>query len=333
MAQGNRQVWLDKVPEGRLGPEHFRFVDAEIPTPADGEVLVKSLYLSLDAGTRAWMQGATYRSALGAGEVMAGRAIGEVVSSKDSGFKAGDLVSGDIGWQQYAAVAPTRLTKRPKMDPVTHLLGVYGISGLTAYFGLLDCGDPKPGDTVVVSAAGGAVGSVVAQIAKLKGARVVGIAGGADKCKWLVDELGLDACVDHKAGDLRKQLKDVCPKGIDVYFDNVGGAVFETCLSLMAVHGRMACCGAVAAYDGAAPATGPRGVPGLMVTKRLTMKGFLVMDYESRYQEGLDDLQKWVSEGKIKVLEDIVDGLDNAPQGLIGILAGTNRGKRLVKVS
>lgn len=328
----NRQVLLVEKPTGKLGPEHFKLNDGRMPEPKNGEALLRVRYVSLDAANRAWMHGATYRAAVEANTVMAGGGIAEVVSSKSDALKPGDIVFGDTGWQNYAAVPAKHLTKMPRMEPLTHLLSIYGIAGLTAYFGLLHVGKPKEGETVVVSAAAGSVGSIVGQIAKLKGCRVIGIAGGADKCQWLTSELGFDAAVDYKDGAVFKALKAAAPNGIDVYFDNVGGDILEACLPQMNLNGRIACCGAISQYDGAPSATGPRGVPGLIVVKRLTMQGFIVMDYMKQRDVALADLQGWVSSGKIKVLEDVIDGLENTPQALIGLLAGENRGKRMVKV-
>jgi NADPH-dependent curcumin reductase CurA len=332
MSDANRQIVLHQIPQGKLGPEHFKLIETPRPQAGEGEALVRTRYISLDAANRAWMQGATYRSALTSGHVMAGGALSEVVASRDPALKPGDLVWGDTGWQDYAAAPAKHLTKLPSMEPVTHLLSVYGVAGLTAYFGLLECGRPKAGETVVVSAAAGSVGSLVGQIAKIKGCRVVGIAGGEAKGKWLVDELGFDAVADYKAGNLRAQLKEHAPGGIDVYFDNVGGDIFETCLFAMRNFGRIACCGALSQYDGAPPAHGPRGVPGLIVTKRLTLRGFVMYDFDDRREEALRDLSTWVAEGKLKVQEDILEGLENTPAALIGLLAGENRGKRMVRV-
>jgi NADPH-dependent curcumin reductase CurA len=210
---------------------------------------------------------------------------------------------------------------------------VLGITGKTAYCGLLDIGNPQPGETVVVSAAAGATGSIAAQIAKIKGARVIGIAGGADKCKWLVEELGLHDAVDHREGNVYSALKAVCPDGIDVYFDNTGGPILEAALSRMNLKGRIVCCGVVSQYDTANPAPGPRGVPGLLVTKRLKMQGFIVMDYVDLLARAEEDLARWTAEGKLVVAEDIIDGLDHAPAGLVGLLAGENRGKRMIRVA
>src|SRR3954462_3397726 len=328
----NRQVLLVEKPAGKLGPEHFKMSQAAIPEPKDGEALLRVRYISLDAANRAWMHGATYRAAVEANTVMAGGGIAEVVSSKAPGVAPGDIVFGDMGWQIYAAVPAKHLTKMPKIEPMTHLLSIYGVAGLTAYFGLLEIGKPKAGDTVVVSAAAGSVGSIVGQIAKIKGCRVIGIAGGKDKCHWVTNELGFDAAVDYKDGGVFKALRAAAPDGIDVYFDNVGGDILEACLPLMKNFGRIACCGAVSQYDAAPPAHGPRGVPGLIVVKRLIMQGFIVMDYMNESQQALADLQSWVASGKLKVQEDIINGLENTPKALIGLLAGENRGKRMVKV-
>jgi NADPH-dependent curcumin reductase CurA len=328
----NRQILLVEKPTGKLAPTHFKLVTGKVPEPQDGEVLLRTRYISLDAANRAWMQGATYRSAVEANTVMAGGSISEVVSSKAAGFAAGDLVYADTGWQDFAALPANKLTKVPRVEPMTHLLSVFGVAGLTAYFGLLNCGRPQPGETVVVSAAAGSVGSIVGQIAKIKGCHAVGIAGGKDKCNWLTSELGFDAAVDYKDGAVFKALRAAAPDGIDVYFDNVGGDILEACLPLMNNYGRIACCGAISQYDGVPSAHGPRGVPGLIVVKRLVMQGFIVMDFMAQRDKAIADLQAWTSSGKLKVQEDVIDGLENTPKALIGLLAGENRGKRMVKV-
>jgi NADPH-dependent curcumin reductase CurA len=330
----NRQFLIDHLPTGKLTPDVFRMTTGDMPTAGEGEVLVRTRYVSLDAANRAWMWGATYRSALKAGDVMAGGGVAEVVESKAPGFAPGDLVWGDTGWQDYVALNSkhvAKLGKAPAGQPVTYLLSVYGVAGLTAYFGLLECGQPKAGETVVVSAAAGSVGSLVGQIAKIKGCRVVGIAGGKTKCDLLTNELGFDAAVDYKAPEFSKAMRAAVPKGIDVYFDNVGGSVLEACLFNMNNKGRIACCGAVSQYD-APQAHGPRGVPGLIVTKRLTMRGFIVNDFEDQNAKALADLQGWVASGQLKVREDVIDGFENLPAALIGLLAGDNVGKRMVKV-
>jgi NADPH-dependent curcumin reductase CurA len=330
----NRQFLIDHLPTGKLTPDVFKPHEGAMPAVGEGDVLVRTRYISLDAANRAWMWGATYRAAVKAGDVMAGGALAEVVESKAPGFAPGDLVWGDTGWQDYAAVKGkhlTKLGKAPEGQPITYLMSVYGVAGLTAYFGLLECGLPKAGETVVVSAAAGSVGSLVGQIAKIKGCRTVGIAGGPDKCKLLTSELGFDASVDYKTESFSKALRAVVPEGIDVYFDNVGGNILEACLFNMKNFGRIACCGAVSQYD-TPQAHGPRGVPGLIVTKRLAMRGFVVMDFEEHNAKALADLSSWVASGKLKVREDIIDGFDNLPNALIGLLAGENVGKRMVKV-
>ena len=332
MPETNRQVILSQKPQGKLTPASFTLAESPIPTPGEGDVLVKAKYVSLDAANRAWMQGVTYRAGLETGEVMAGGALAEVVESRTPNLAPGDLVVAETGWQEYAAVPGERLAKLPKVEPLTHLLSVYGVTGLTAYFGLLRIGEPKPGETVVVSAAAGAVGSIAAQIAKLKGARAIGIAGGAAKCGWLTGELGLDSAIDYKQGDVRRQLRAAAPDGIHVYFDNTGGDIFEAALFNMANHGRIVCCGAVSQYDDVPPAHGPRGVPGLIVTKRLKVQGFVVMDFYDGREAALAELEDWVESGKLKVQEDVIDGLENLPDALIGLLAGENRGKRMVRV-
>ncbi len=331
----NRQFLIDHLPTSKLTPDVFRLSESTAPSPGEGEVLVRTRYVSLDAANRAWMWGATYRAALKAGDVMAGGALAEVVESRSPGFAAGDLVWGDAGWQDYAVLKGSdigKLGKAPAGQPLTYLISVYGIAGLTAYFGLLEVGQPRAGETVVVSAAGGSVGSLVGQIAKIKGCRVVGIAGGADKCALLTSELGFDAAVDYKSPEFNKALRAAVPKGIDVYFDNVGGAVLEACLFNMNQNGRISCCGAVSQYD-SPTAHGPRGVPGLIVTKRLTMRGFIVMDFDDQSDRALADLHGWVASGQLKVREDIVDGFEQLPAALIGLLAGDNIGKRMVKVA
>jgi NADPH-dependent curcumin reductase CurA len=329
----NRRFVVARVPTGALSADCFRLEQAPIPEPQEGEVLLRALYISLDAANRAWMQGATYRAAVEPGSVMAGGALGEVVASHHPNFRPGDLASGDLGWQEYSAVPGKALLKETRVEPLSNLQSVYGITGLTAYFGLLEVGQPKAGETLVVSAAAGAVGNVAGQIGKILGCRVVGVAGGEAKCRWLTEELGFDAAVDYKAGPVYKSLKDACPQGIDVYFDNVGGDVFEAVLFRMNPRGRIACCGAISGYDGAPPEHGPRGVPGMIVVKRLTVRGFLVMDFFAKRAEALAQMQAWVRDGRIKVVEDVIDGFEHLPQALIGLLHGENRGKRMVRAN
>lgn len=328
----NRQWLYAKQPQGKIAADTFQWTETAIPVPREGEALVRTRMLSLDPANRAWMMGKTYRDALEPGEVMSGFAVGEVVESKGGGLKAGDIVEGDWGWQDYAAMPTRRLTKRVTKAPLEMLIGPLSVTGLTAYFGLLIVGQPKPGDTVLVSAAAGAVGTMVGQIAKLAGCRVVGTAGGQDKCDWLVRDLGFDAAIDYKAGGVFRALRTACPNGIDVYFDNTGGPVLEVALSLMNLRGRIVCCGNVSQYDVEKPAPGPMAVPGLVVTKRLRMEGFIVMDFYDQRAEAEARLARWVAEGKIKAIVDIVDGLDKAPQALIGLFEGRNKGKMAVRV-
>jgi NADPH-dependent curcumin reductase CurA len=328
----NTQIRLAEIPRGQLQESHFSVAEAPVPSPAEGEVLVRTLLISQDAANRAWMQGATYREAVKAGDVMHAYSLGEVVESRDDRFRNGDFVLGEGGWQSYYVLPASRLLKAPEHEPKSHLLSLVGIAGKTAYHGLVHVGRPEPGETVVVSAAAGSVGVFVGQIARALGCRAVGIAGGADKCAWLVDELGFDAAVDYKAADFPKALKAACPKGIDVYFDNVGGPVTEAVLFQMNLRGRVACCGAVSQYD-TTSMTSPRGLPGLLVVKRLRMEGFIVMDFAAEDAKAEADLLRWAAEGKVKVVEDILDGLESAPRGLIGLLAGDNRGKRMIRVA
>jgi len=328
----NRQVIVRELPKGTLTEAHFALREAERPVPGEGEALLRTILMSIDAANRAWMQGATYREAVKAGDVMHTYAIGEVVESKDPSLAPGDLVAGESRWADYVTVKARRVRRLPRLRPLSQLLSVYGIAGKTAYHGLIGVGRPRAGETVAVSAAAGSVGMYVGQIAKALGCRAVGIAGGADKCGWVTNELGFDACVDYRAGKLFKDLKAACPQGIDVYFDNVGGEILETALFQMNQKGRVVCCGSVSQYDSAAPA-GPRNVPGMIVVKRLRMEGFIVMDFAAEDAKAEADLARWAGEGKLKVVEDIVEGLENAPAALIGLLAGKNRGKRMVRVA
>ncbi len=329
---GNRQIQIIAMPEDKLGAEHFNLVETAIAEPSENQVLCRTLYLSLDPANRAWMQGATYRSALETGQVMAGFTLAEVVRSEHPDFTEGDLVEADGGWQEYFVKDASRLTKRDRYEPLSHLVSALGVTGRTAHYGMAGIGKPQAGETVVVSAAAGATGSVAGQIAKLAGARVVGIAGGAQKCARLIDEFGFDAAIDYKNENIFQVLKDTCQDGIDLYFDNVGGQTLEAALFRMNLHGRIICCGVVSQYDTGNPAAGPRGVPGLLVTKRLTMTGFLLGDDPQMMATADRELAEWVNNGSIKVAEDIIDGLENAPAGLVGLLAGENFGKRMIRV-
>ena len=327
----NRQITVAELPKGNLTPDHFALRDAAMPEPADGEVLLRTILMSIDAANRSWMQGATYRDPVLAGDAMPTYAISEVMHSNSPRLTTGDIVAAESTWSQYTVQKAHKVQKLPDVRPLTRLLSVYGIAGKTAFHGLVGVGRPIAGETVLVSAAAGSVGGYVGQIAKALGCRAVGIAGGAEKCDWVVSELGFDACVDYRDPALGKNIRKTCPDGVDVYFDNVGGATLEAALFSMNTRGRVVCCGAISQYDTTAP-TGPRNLPGLVVVKRLRMEGFIVMDFAGQDATALRALQTWVGNGQIKVTEDVIDGLENAPAALIGLLAGENRGKRMVRV-
>ena len=328
----NRTVTVAELPTAELSQDHFKLVEGDMPEAGANEVLLKTLLMSIDAANRAWMQGATYRDAVNAGDAMPTYSVSEVVSSNSPRFKPGDIVGHEGVWSDHTVLPAHKLMKLPRVSQLTHLISVYGVAGKTAFHGLLSVGRPLPGETIVVSAAAGSVGAYVGQIGKAIGCNVVGIAGGPEKCAWVVDELGFDACVDYRDPGMYKALKSACPTGVDIYFDNVGGQVLETTLALMNDRGRVVCCGAISQYDGAS-ATGPRNLPGLVVVKRLRMEGFVVLDYARDDAKAIRALQRWVALGQIKVTEDIVEGLENAPKALIGLLAGDNRGKRMVRVA
>jgi NADPH-dependent curcumin reductase CurA len=335
MTQTNKQILIAELPKGKLGPEHFKSVESAMPA-VGAEVLLRIRYIMIDAAMRAWMLGPSYRAALTAGQVMAGAALAEVVDSRVPGFTPGDLVyTDDAGCQQYVALPATKLRILGHADPITHLVNVYGTAGLTAYFGLLEIGKPQSGETVVVSAAAGAVGMFVGQIAKLKGCRVVGIAGGKTKCDLLTNEFNFDAAVDYKAGNVYQALATATQGGIDVYFDNVGGDVFEACLFSMKPHGRIVACGAVSSYDIdlTKGLQGVRGVPAWFISRRLSLRGFIVSDFYAEREKALGELKRWVDSGQVKVREDIIEGIENFPGALVGLLAGENIGKRMVKVA
>jgi NADPH-dependent curcumin reductase CurA len=331
----NRQVLLTRLPQEKLGEDCFQLAEAPVPEAGPGEVLCRTAYLSIDAANRAWMQGATYRSALESGQVMSGSVLARVEASRADGFEPGDLVLADYGWQERAAVPASSLEKLPDHDPISNHLSVLGVTGLTAYFGVFDVGLARPGETLLVSAAGGAVGSVAGQLGKLAGCRVVGTAGTEDKCRWLVDELGYDAAVNYREDGFYRSLRAACPDGIDCYFDNTGGDILGAALFQMNLHGRIVCCGVVSQYDTASPSPGPRGVPGLLVTKRIRMEGFIVMDFfgGGRKDAARRRLARWVDEGRLRVVEDVFEGLESAPRALVDLLGGGNLGKRMVHVS
>ena len=324
---------LARRPSGRLAADDFSLVTGSLPEPAEGEALCRTILLSIDPANRAWMQGRTYRDQLDAGEVMAGFTISEVVDGNDTGLSRGTLVAGDGGWQDYAALPARRLRAVEPIGPLTHEMSVLGITGLTAYFGLLSVGRPQPGETVLVSAAAGATGNVVGQLARIHGCRVVGICGSDRKGRLLTDELGFDAAVSYRSDRFAEELRQACPQGVDVYFDNVGGPVLERTLGLLRERGRVVFCGAVAHYDGDDRTGGISFNPGRMVVRRLRLEGFLVSDFLPEWPSARTALAGWVEGGSLQVLEDVVDGLDAAPTALVGLLAGDNVGKRIVRVA
>jgi NADPH-dependent curcumin reductase CurA len=329
----NRQVLFVHRPEGKLAESDFEVREAEVPDLGSGEVLCRTILLSVDPANRAWMAGRTYRDQLGENEVMSGFTLSEVVDSGDTTLAQGTIVAGDGGWQQYAVLPAAVLREVNVRGPLTLHMSVLGITGLTAYFGMLEVGRPAEGETVVVSAAAGATGSVAGQLARIQGARVVGITGSDAKNKVVVDKLGFDAAVNYRSDTFRKDLRAQCHSGVDVYFDNVGGSTLETMLRLMNVHGRIACCGAVSQYDTSDPGPGPSGIPGLLVTKRLRAEGFLVSDFFADWASAEDRLAAWMESGELTALEDVMDGLESAPHALVGLLAGDNVGKRIVRVA
>jgi hypothetical protein len=336
--QINRQVVLASRPNGKPQANNFTIAEAPIPAPEDGQVLSKTIYLSLDPYMRGRMNaGKSYADPVEIDEVMSGGTVGQVIESKHSDFSAGDFVFGYGGWQEFWLQDGKKLKKvDPQLAPISTATGVLGMPGVTAYTGLLNIGQPKKGETVVVAAASGAVGSVVGQIARIKGARVVGIAGTPEKCEFVKEELGFDACVNHSLQDFAENLKSACPNGIDVYFENVGGKVFEKVLPLLNNFSRIPVCGIISSYNATQLPAGPNLTPLLMrniLVKRLTLRGFIVWDFVSQEEEALTQLSNWVKEGKIRYREDIVDGLENAPEAFMGLLEGKNFGKLVVRVS
>ena len=334
----NRQIVLASRPSGKPESANFRLDETAIPVPEDGQVLCKTIYLSLDPYMRGRMNaGKSYAPPVEIDEVMGAGTVGQVIESNNSKFNAGDFVFGYGGWQEFWVQNGTELKKvDPQLAPISTATGVLGMPGVTAYTGLLNIGKPKKGETVVVAAASGAVGSVVGQIARLKGARAVGIAGSAEKCKYVTEELGFDACVNHNSPEFAEALKVACADGIDVYFENVGGKVFETVSPLFNDFARIPVCGIISAYNATELPPGPNLTPLLMrdiLVKRLTFRGFIVWDYASQEKEALTELANWIKEGKLHYREDIVDGLENAPEAFIGLLEGKNFGKLVVRVS
>jgi NADPH-dependent curcumin reductase CurA len=336
VSQSAKRVVLVSRPVGEPKASDFRIEDQAIPTPGPGQVLLRTIWLSLDPYMRGRMSdGPSYATPVPIGGVMEGGTVSEVLASDNPGFAKGDIVLSRAGWQTHALSDGKGLAKvDPSLAPVSTAVGVLGMPGMTAYTGLLDIGEPRSGETVVVAAASGAVGSAVGQIAKIKGARAVGIAGGKDKCDYVKNELGFDDCVDHRDPDLADKLKEACPKGIDVYFENVGGVVFEAVFPLLNAFARMPVCGLIAEYNHFGE-TSPKWAGKMMravLTKRLAIRGFIVSDFAARRGDFLRDMSQWVREGKVKHREFVTEGLDSAPGAFMGLLKGANFGKQLVRV-
>jgi len=337
-ADKNRQILLISRPHGEPSVDNFKLVETAVPEAGPGQMLLRTVYLSLDPYMRGRMSAApSYTPPVEVGGVMGGGAVCTVVTSNLSPYTPGDVVVASTGWQEYSLSDGEGVRKVDQnLGPISYALGVLGMPGLTAYTGLLNIGKPQPGETLVVAAASGAVGSVAGQIAKVKGCRAIGIAGGEQKCHYVREELGFDECLDHHQPNLARRLQAACPNGIDIYFENVGGAVFEAVRPLLNNFARIPVCGLIAHYNATGLPVGPNGVPLLLrdiLVKRLTFRGFIVFDYSSQIGDFISDMSGWLRAGRIKGREDITDGLENAPRELIGLLKGENFGKKLIRVS
>jgi NADPH-dependent curcumin reductase CurA len=334
----NRQWLLKERPKGAVGPQHFEQVKSPLPQPdlAAGQVLVKTLMLGFDPAMRGWLEDApSYLPPVAIGEPMRASGVGQVIASENAALPVGTLVQGLLNWQEYSIGDPKSLippTALPAGTPPNLALSVFGTTSLTAYFGLLDVGRPQPGDTVLVSGAAGATGSVVAQIARLKGCRVVGIAGGEEKCDWLRSACKVDAVIDYKTEALLQRIGELCPNGVNVFFDNVGGETLEAAIAHMADFGRIVLCGAISGYNDATPAPGPHNLM-LLISRRIRMEGFIVIDYLGRVGEAIDALTGWVLAGEIAWREDIQEGFDNIPTTMQRLFTGSNVGKQLLKLA
>lgn len=332
-AMQNKEISLASRPTGMPTSENFRFSETETAPLNEGEVLVRTLYISVDPYLRGRMrEGRSYVAPFQVGEVISSGVVGEVVESRLPSFPEGDIVTGMLGWRLYNVARLEELRKvDARMGPVTTALGVLGMPGLTAYFGLLDIGQPKEGETVVVSGAAGAVGMTVCQIAKIKGCRVVGIAGSDEKNRYLREELGVDAVINYKTDDVRQTLQEACPKGVDIYFDNVGGDISDAVITNISHGARIIICGQIAIYNLNRLDAGPHPQPYLLVNSAL-MRGFIISDYAPRFMEGVMQMAQWLGAGKLKYAESIVEGFENTPRAFIGLFSGENLGKQLVKV-
>ena len=334
----NRRIVLAARPQGAPQCSDFSMISEPVPDLHDGEIFSRTIYLSLDPYMRGRMnEGKSYAAAVGIGETMCGGTVSQVLKSNNPAFAMDDYILTYDGWQEYAisdGIGARKLD--PTQAPISTAVGVLGMPGMTAYMGLLEIGQPKSGETVAVAAATGAVGSIVGQIARLKGCRVVGIAGSTEKCEFALNELGFDACINHSETGFRDSLKTACPEGIDVYFENVGGTVFETIIPLLNFQSRIPVCGLIAHYNDTELPPGPNMLPKLMrmvLTQRVTIRGFIVSDFSDKERAFLGDMSKWIADGKIKYKEDIVEGLDNAVGAFQGLLEGNNFGKLLIQVS
>lgn len=333
----HRRITLAARPQGAPKDSDFALIEDVMPSPASDELLLRTIYLSLDPYMRGRMNAVkSYSPSVEIGETMVGGTVSEVVSSNVEAFATGDLVFGYTGWQSHAISDGKGLRKlNPDAAPISTALGILGMPGHTAYVGLLDIGRPQPGETVLVSAASGAVGSAVGQIARIKECRIVGVAGAREKCRYVVDELGFDTCVSHHDADLPARLTEACPRGVDVYYDNVGGKVFSAAFELLNVAARVPICGMISHYNDAAPPPGPDSLPKVMrgiLTRRLTIQGFIIFDHQHRWKDFHDDMAGWIRDGRVKYREDFVDGLEKAPAGFRGLLEGRNFGKLIVRV-
>lgn len=328
----NRQWLLKERPNGAISESNFEYTENPIPQPGDGEVLVQNQYLSFDPTYRGQMEDRpNYVPPIQIGDVMRGSSAGQVVQSNHPDFKEGDLVNAEGGWQDYFVAGRDSLSRIPDQVPLTKALSVYGVTGLTAYFGLLDVGKPQAGETVLVSGAAGATGSVVGQIAKIKGCYVVGIAGGPEKCSWLVEEANFDAAIDYKNENIYKRIGQLCPGGVNVYFENVGGEILEAALGCLAMGARIVLCGGISAYNTDNPPPGPRNLLALIGT-RSRIEGFLLPDYVNQFSAARKELGQWIEEGKLVSLEDIQEGFENAPRTFMRLFTGENRGKQMLKL-
>jgi hypothetical protein len=330
----NTQIFLDRLPDGQLTEDHFSTTVGTVPTPASGEVLVKTILISVDPANRAWMNGPTYRPQISGGELMPAYSLAEVVDCGDTALATGTILFVDTGWQEWAAVPAATAIPIPIFSDFSHHLSTLGMTGMTAYFGLLDVGKLKEGDAVVVSAAAGATGNVVGQLAKIKGAsRVIGISGSDEKNAMLERDLGFDVTINHRSPTVAEELKAACPNGIDLYYDNVGGPLLNNVLELCNNYARVVCSGAISQYDAGSPPPGPTQVPMKIVTHRLRLEGFIILDYFDRWAEAAEEMAGWIRRGQLKVVEDVVEGIDSAPKALIGMLNGANVGKCMVRVA